>query len=502
MPSSYQVVLWKQECFLVLRPLPIEFFRNLLEGVVRKAAEYRGDSRDPRGLVVFPLASRIDGTNSDLREAWWHGGRVAEEEITGYQETFEKLFSELYGLDECHLHDYFDSTQVPYDAHYAFGERIAARSRLGTSDKLSIGGACASLTRRLVQLSAPWEVLDSAELAAEGKRKAEEAALVAKRQVTLWKRALTVASSALLLVTVGYFLWQSWIHYTASGRRYQIKQDGNKITIAVRIFVTFEGPWAFVPDPKDANSILALAPKTKSHRDLYIAASNSAVLPSGIYDLSVPARTGVAAGAFDPRFLRARIDPQVVQRVLDDKASDRYAIRLPKPDAYLAATLYRSRVSVTYPPDPSTEKEYASGASLRYSVSTLTGFSLAGTPDTGAFNPLLLQVDLPTILFAIEPAHDADPADKCDTHSRQAFHDLAALLTLTLYVDFPDTPSDCHAKDPQALRHKAEFYPPSRLQQMKFAMQESLGGAQYPLASYLFFSRPRSGCRAPVIGSE
>jgi len=30
MPSSYQVVLWKQECFLVLRPLPIEFFRNLL----------------------------------------------------------------------------------------------------------------------------------------------------------------------------------------------------------------------------------------------------------------------------------------------------------------------------------------------------------------------------------------------------------------------------------------------------------------------------------------
>jgi hypothetical protein len=31
MPSSYQVVLWKQESFLVLRPLQIEFFRNLLE---------------------------------------------------------------------------------------------------------------------------------------------------------------------------------------------------------------------------------------------------------------------------------------------------------------------------------------------------------------------------------------------------------------------------------------------------------------------------------------
>jgi len=31
MPSSYQVVLWKQESFVVLRPLQVEFFRNLLE---------------------------------------------------------------------------------------------------------------------------------------------------------------------------------------------------------------------------------------------------------------------------------------------------------------------------------------------------------------------------------------------------------------------------------------------------------------------------------------
>jgi hypothetical protein len=35
MLSSYQVVLWKQESFVVLRQLQIEFFRNLLEGVYR-----------------------------------------------------------------------------------------------------------------------------------------------------------------------------------------------------------------------------------------------------------------------------------------------------------------------------------------------------------------------------------------------------------------------------------------------------------------------------------
>jgi hypothetical protein len=31
MPSSYQVVLWKQDSLVVLRLLQIEFFRSLLE---------------------------------------------------------------------------------------------------------------------------------------------------------------------------------------------------------------------------------------------------------------------------------------------------------------------------------------------------------------------------------------------------------------------------------------------------------------------------------------
>jgi hypothetical protein len=36
MSSSYQVVLWKQESFVVLRPLQIEFFRNLLRSNLMK----------------------------------------------------------------------------------------------------------------------------------------------------------------------------------------------------------------------------------------------------------------------------------------------------------------------------------------------------------------------------------------------------------------------------------------------------------------------------------
>ena len=82
----------------------------------------------------------------------------------------------------------------------------------------------------------------------------------------------------------------------------------------------------------------------------------------------------------------------------------RYVIRLPKPEAYVAARRFRSRVGAKYVPEATTEQNYATQVSFRYSVSTLNGFSLAGTPDTGTFNPLLLQLDTPTIRFAIEPA--------------------------------------------------------------------------------------------------
>jgi hypothetical protein len=214
------------------------------------------------------------------------------------------------------------------------------------------------------------------------------------------------------------------------------------------VYVIFEGPWAFAPDPKDANSIVLLAPKTKHHRDLYVTASNHATLAAGIYDLSFPGHVGPGAQTYDPSILRATIDPKNVQRALDLKG-DRYAIRLPKPEAFLPAHRNRNRAGATYPPDASTEKEYATAVSLRYNVGSLSGFSLSGTPDSGMFNPLLLQVDVPAIRFVVEPTEDDDV---CNTHSRQAFHDLVQLVGVTLYIDFAENPSDCHDKDPQAPR--------------------------------------------------
>lgn len=222
--------------------------------------------------------------------------------------------------------------------------------------------------------------------------------------------------------------------------------------------------WAFAPDPNDANSVIAMAPKTARHRDLFVQFWSN-TLASGVYDLSVPARSGSPTGTIDPNMLQAKIDPQTVQRVLDTKL-ERYAIRLPKPEAYLAAAHYRSRVGSAYPPDPSTEKDWITSTSLRYTVTTLNGFSLAGSPDSGTFNPLLLQVETPIVNFVIAPAHGGDEGDKCHMHSRGSFHDLTKLLELTMFVDFPDYSSDCHAKDPQNLRSsKAEVYRRSILEQ-------------------------------------
>jgi hypothetical protein len=262
------------------------------------------------------------------------------------------------------------------------------------------------------------------------------------------------------------------------------------------VYVVFDGPWAIVPDPKDANSVLALAPKTTSHRDLVVQAWDK-TLSSGIYTLSLPPRSGPAAGTIDPNILQAKIDPQNVQRVLDSK-SERYAIRLPKPDAYVAQTHYRSRAGSAYPPDASTEKDYVTVVSLRYNVTTLNGFSLAGSPNSGTFNPLSLQVETPIINFVINPAHDPDPADKCNTHSRESFRDLTKLLNVTLFVDFPNDPSECHGKDPQNPRpSKAEIVPsfPS------FFARGSAGGLNRHLlaAAYFFFGPQVGACRAPII---
>jgi hypothetical protein len=224
-----------------------------------------------------------------------------------------------------------------------------------------------------------------------------------------------------------------------------------------KVFVIFEGPWAIVADPKDSNSVLAIAPKSKIHNELYVAASNDSLLAPGTYDLSVPSPGLPGSAPLDPTFAQVKIDAQALQHALDDK-SQRYVIRLPKPEAYVAAKRFVSRVGASYPPDASTEQNHAAFVSFQYSVGSLNGFSVAGTPDIGTFNPLLLQLETPTIRFGIEPNSLEDFTDLCHKHSRSAFRDTVKFLGLTLYVDFPNDPASCHNTDPQIARSGTATY--------------------------------------------
>jgi hypothetical protein len=289
-----------------------------------------------------------------------------------------------------------------------------------------------------------------------------------------------------------------------------------------KVFVEFEGPWAIVADPKDANSVLAIAPKMKSHNDLYVAASNDSPLAAGTYNLSVPSHGPAASGALDPSFAQVKIDAKSLQHALDDK-SGRYIVRLPKPEAYVAARRFLSRVGPSYPPNAGTEQNYATFVSFRYSVSSLNGFSLSGSPDTGTFNPLLLQLDTPTIRFAIEQPDALN--DVCHTHSRSAFRDTVKFLGLKLYVDFPNDSADCHKTDPQNTGSAKVAAPRMYLEQIaallsgdlidvetantagatvpgypRFFLSMRLGISVRDLAAALyFFHAYDGGCKAPIL---
>jgi hypothetical protein len=266
-------------------------------------------------------------------------------------------------------------------------------------------------------------------------------------------------------------------------------------TTAEKVFVVFEGPWAMVADPNDANSVLVLAPKTPIHNELYVAASNDSLLPSGRYDLSVPAHGPAASGTLDPSFAQVNIPAASLQHALND-SSGRYVIRLPKPEAYVADKRFVSRVGSSYPPDASTERNYAVFVSLQYSVSSLNGFSLAGTPDSGTFNPLLLQLETPVIRFAIEPATLDDFTDHCHTHSRTAFRDAVKYLGLTMFVDFPSDPASCHNTDPQ-IPHSASA---GLLGSEAFKVRTTLRNTTLALMVELYFFHATDGsCKAPIL---
>jgi MinD-like ATPase involved in chromosome partitioning or flagellar assembly len=120
--------------------------------LVSRAIEYRRASDDMRPLTVFPLPSRIDYAEHDLRQEW-------REE---YQSSFEDLFRQLYEVDECNLSEYFNEVQLPHVSYYAYGEKIATLEE--RSEALSLRRAYEVFFQRLIELDSAWETPEKVEI--------------------------------------------------------------------------------------------------------------------------------------------------------------------------------------------------------------------------------------------------------------------------------------------------------------------------------------------------
>jgi CobQ/CobB/MinD/ParA nucleotide binding domain/Protein of unknown function (DUF4231) len=135
--------------------------RQSLDGALsraRSAVNYRRHSSDLRPLVVYPLASRVELSEDDLRRRWRQGGSGPTEQDLGYQLRFERLFGEMYAMPGCDLQAWFDEVQIQQATHYAYGEEVAAADEAATKDRLSIAYSYARFTEALKDTDGPWRL--------------------------------------------------------------------------------------------------------------------------------------------------------------------------------------------------------------------------------------------------------------------------------------------------------------------------------------------------------
>jgi len=121
--------------------------RQSLSGVIdlaMRATNYRRGSNDFRPLSVFPLPSRIENGEQQLKTNWRQQ----------YQREFENALKQIYQLEKCDLTNYFDEVQLPQLPYYAYGEKIALLEQ--RSDALSLGRAYEEFFKKLISSNFAW----------------------------------------------------------------------------------------------------------------------------------------------------------------------------------------------------------------------------------------------------------------------------------------------------------------------------------------------------------
>lgn len=132
---------------------------------VEKAASYRLQSDDLRPLSIFPLPSRVEDSEVELKEIWRFGSSNGvlpssfseHHEFIGYQQQFQELFKQVYRLEKCSLKNYFDEIQIQHSPRYSYGEEIAV-VKDKDADRLSLSQSYKVFSDHLLlKYARPWE---------------------------------------------------------------------------------------------------------------------------------------------------------------------------------------------------------------------------------------------------------------------------------------------------------------------------------------------------------
>jgi MinD-like ATPase involved in chromosome partitioning or flagellar assembly len=148
--SGISTMLLPEKLVVVFTP-NFQSLRGGLE-LVRRAAGYRKESIDLRPLTVFPLVSRVEFSEEQLKEEW----RLGTFDTKGYQREFEEVLSSIYG-EQVKLKAYFDELQIQHTPRYSYGEQIAVLIEK-TSERLSLSRSYESFAKKLISEEIPWEI--------------------------------------------------------------------------------------------------------------------------------------------------------------------------------------------------------------------------------------------------------------------------------------------------------------------------------------------------------
>ncbi len=176
--------------------------RQSLDGALaraRAAVTYRRQADDLRPLVIYPLASRVELSEEDLRQRWRHGD--AESKQIGYQPAFEQLFHDIYNLPTCDLQPWFDEVQIQHSPRHAYGESIAVVEERGaTTDRLSLAHSYSRLTQAIQRAPAPWELKREPDTRIEADLLTERVAMTQLERERGWHERRAIRGRRMLFI--------------------------------------------------------------------------------------------------------------------------------------------------------------------------------------------------------------------------------------------------------------------------------------------------------------